>query len=709
MLDQRVISNFDLSLITGLTTDEIVIELGDGIKHRELDVMDLDLPDTVLAKLVNYFDSLPIISGKQRRDADGLFWQLELKTTTVKPIRTWENADYIPYLEEARGHVYNEFTNRELVDSDELFVYDIEVYANYCLIAFTGIDSGKEVFFELSEYMDAPNYKKLQYICDNKKMVSFNGIGFDVVIMALFLAGKTTSELQRATSMLIEDEMRPYEVLKAFKVRQLKIDQIDIMEVCIGQGSLKLYGARLHCESIIDLPFVPGTKLCKDKQSVVKLYCRNDLSVTRLVYLDRLAPITLRESMSLEYGVDMRSRSDAQCAEDIIGAEYKRLTAREPVKSEFQSFTFKYRVPSFVNFKTDNLQNILSIMSNAELDTGVGKLVCPDVDGLLVSIGTTTYRLGMGGLHSTEESISYEADDDMLLMDIDVASYYPKTIINQRLTPDTLGQGFLGVYEHRIFEPRLIAKKAKDKVKDGMYKIVLNGSFGKFGSKYSILYAPRLLAQVTFTGQLALLMLIERLELVGISVVSGNTDGIIVYCKRSRYPEIQAIVKRWEKHCDYMMEETHYSKLCNRDVNNYIAIKTDGSVKLKGVYAEAGIGKNPVNTVCNDAVVAHLTKTGTIEDVIRNEMDIRKFLTVRTVKGGACKDGVYLGKVCRYYHSTATNTYIIYANSGNRVPMSANCRPLMRLPDALPADLDISWYIDESYRILDNLGITNVI
>jgi DNA polymerase elongation subunit (family B) len=57
-------------------------------------------------------------------------------------------------------------------------------------------------------------------------------------------------------------------------------------------------------------------------------------------------------------------------------------------------------------------------------------------------------------------------------------------------------------------------------------KIAANGVFGKLGSPWSILYAPHLMVAVTLTGQLALLMLIERAERMGISVVSANTDGV---------------------------------------------------------------------------------------------------------------------------------------------------------------------------------------
>lgn len=706
MLNQRVISAFDLMLITGESINHIEDQLGLNSPYSEEDALQLNVSDETLEKLERYFDSQPIVVGKQRRDLDGLWWQAEPKTITVKPEPVWEDENYIPFLDESTAWIPNEYTDRELVDCTERLTYDIEVYANYTLIAFEGVDSGKQTFFELSEFHDTPNYRKLQYIVDNKELISFNGIGFDAVIMSLFLNKKSCKDMQRATTMIIEQEVRGYEVLKSFRTKPVKINQIDIMELCIGKNSLKLYGARLHCDSIIDLPFKPGTTLCEKKISVVKYYCANDLTVTKLVYLDRLSAIELREKMSHEYNVDLRSKSDAQVAEAIIGAEYKKITGNEAKKAEFNQFTFKYTVPDYVNFKTPELQRVLEIVRNAEIDTGTTKLVCPDIDGLIVTIGGIRHRMGLGGIHVIEETVAYVAtpENKKRIIDIDAASFYPKMIINQKLSPPSLGYGFLNLYENKIFKPRLEAKRMKDKVKDGMFKICLNGSFGKFGSIYSILYAPRLLAQTTISGQLTLLMFMERLELAGIPVKLSNTDGIVVYCDEDKYDLLQEITKRFEKHCDMIMEETHYSAIYNRDVNNYIAIKTNGDVKLKGTYAENNIGKNPINTVCNKAVVDYLTKNIPIADTILNHDDIRDFVAVRNVKGGAVKDGEYLGKIVRYYHSNSTNTAIIYANSGNLVPLSNNCRPLQKLPKTIPVDLDRQWYINEAHRILKDIG-----
>jgi len=51
--------------------------------------------------------------------------------------------------------------------------------------------------------------------------------------------------------------------------------------------------------------------------------------------------------------------------------------------------------------------------------------------------------------------------------------------------------------------------------------------------------------QVTITGQLVLLMLIEMLEDAGISVISGNTDGIVSKYHKDRHNDVRAISPDW--------------------------------------------------------------------------------------------------------------------------------------------------------------------
>jgi len=79
-------------------------------------------------------------------------------------------------------------------------------------------------------------------------------------------------------------------------------------------------------------------------------------------------------------------------------------------------------------------------------------------------------------------------------------------------------------------------------------------------------------------------------------------------------------------------------------------------------------------------------------------------VSVRTVKGGAVKDGVFLGKSIRWYYKAGEEGEIIYADSGNKVPRSEGATPLMDLPSTFPQDIDYEWYEKEAERMLVDIG-----
>jgi hypothetical protein len=209
--------------------------------------------------------------------------------------------------------------------------------------------------------------------------------------------------------------------------------------------------------------------------------------------------------------------------------------------------------------------------------------------------------------------------------------------------------------------------------------------------------------QVTLTGQLALLMLIEMLHLEGIDVVSANTDGVVIKCRRSKVAEMDAIVDWWEHTTGLVTEATDYRAIYSRDVNNYIAIKPDGKAKCKGAYAGTSLAKSPANEVCNEAAIAYLTTGRSVASTINACRDIRKFVTLRQVKGGAVWNGQHLGRVVRWYYGTA-GASIHYVTNGNKVAKSDGAVPCMALPDTVPGDINYDWYINEAEQILADIG-----
>jgi hypothetical protein len=213
------------------------------------------------------------------------------------------------------------------------------------------------------------------------------------------------------------------------------------------------------------------------------------------------------------------------------------------------------------------------------------------------------------------------------------------------------------------------------------------------------------MVQVTVTGQLSLLMLIETLEATGISVVSANTDGIVIKCKRILEKQMEQIIENWEKQTAFTMERSDYAAVYSRDVSNYFAIKLNGTVKTKGCFSTSSLSKNPTTEIVAEAVIAHLKDGTELMDTIRGCTDITKFVAVRNVKGGAVDGATYLGKVIRWYYAKKVFKPLNYKTNNSIVPKSFGAKPLMDLPKMFPHDVDYQWYYEESRNLLNDIGV----
>lgn len=583
-------------------------------------------------------------------------------------------------------------------------VCDTECYQNYWLVSFKNVDTGKVVSFEY--YAGVPlNKAAVRKILKNCRVVTFNGRNYDMPMIAYALNGATNADLKKASDAIIVGDMKPWEFERAFGVQiPADIDHIDLIEVAPGMASLKTYGGRMHSTRLQDLPIEPDQWIEEAERLVLRPYCENDLDTTIDLKGKLRQQIELREQMSEEYGIDLRSKSDAQIAEAVIRSQVSKLMGEEVRRPRIKDgTTFKYRPPSWLSYASPSLKAKLAEVVAADFVVSEGKIEMPScLEGAKVIIGRGVYRMGIGGIHSSEQRTAHYADDKTLLVDRDVASYYPAIILNCELAPPHMGKHFLVVYRG-IVDRRLAAKREGKKVVADSLKIVINGSFGKLGSMWSALYSPDLMIQVTVTGQLALLMLIERLEMSYIPVVSANTDGIVIKCPKDRESVMDGIVAWWEGETGFETEATHYKALYSRDVNNYIAVKPDGSAKTKGAYAPAGLQKNPANTISTDAVVEFLTKGTPVEETVIKCRDIRKFVTVRSVKGGGEWRGTYLGKTVRWYYAH-DGSPITYVSNGNQVARSEGCKPLQVLEEEFPSDVNHAWYVEEAYSILKDIG-----
>jgi hypothetical protein len=167
---------------------------------------------------------------------------------------------------------------------------------------------------------------------------------------------------------------------------------------------------------------------------------------------------------------------------------------------------------------------------------------------------------------------------------------------------------------------------------------------------------------------------------------------------------MNGIVSEWEEDTGFGTEATEYRALYSRDVNNYLGVKPDGKAKLKGAYAETSLQKNPTNEICVAAVVDCLVNGVPIADTINASQDVRQFVTVRTVKGGALYEGAYLGKAIRWVYGVGRTEPIRYKLNGNKVPRSDGAMPMMDLPEAMPKEVNRWWSVREAASMLNELG-----
>lgn len=232
------------------------------------------------------------------------------------------------------------------------------------------------------------------------------------------------------------------------------------------------------------------------------------------------------------------------------------------------------------------------------------------------------------------------------------------------------------------------------------------GLLGKFGNKYSALYDPQLLLQTTVTGQLSLLMLIERIEVrTACKVKSANTDGITVWAPNSEeYDLMLEVAAKWEKETDFVLEAIEYESVHSQDVNNYLALTSDGYFKGKGIFADGGLMKNPKFRIITTAIQELIQHGIPLEDTIKGCTNPAEFMALQKVTGGAEWKGKFVGKTVRWYMAT-DGDHVTRATNGYKIGLTEFAHVANRMPSKVPGNLNYDWYIEYATNIAKNVGV----
>lgn len=635
--------------------------------------------------------------------------------------------------------------------------FDIETYSNYTLFALRDIDSHELITFEIKSKSDSlsnSDIKSLRQLLTSNKIITYNGLTFDEPITAFALMGATAKKLYNSAQSLIVDSLGVYNFYRNIGAKKFIDNHIDIMDVARGSASLKLYGARLGTKKLQDLPYEPETKLTKTEMKEVLDYCENDNILTEELYRYLDSDLALREAMGKQYDMDFMSFKGAKIAELILVKECD-YEGKAPSIPDF----IRYKAPKYIKFKTPELKKLFKQITTHTFYLGdSGNVLMPDFLKDELTYDGLGYKFGLGGLHGSVSSTTITADEDELIVDIDYKSLYPSINIENNFVPQHIGDKFLEVYGGMYYQRNNVLKPAMKKVEYGSeeyktldrqqdtMKLVLNSSFGQTGQRFSKIYDPKAMLHTTLTGQLTLMMVIEKLSLKGFKTFYANTDGITLKIKKKDLDVVQKVTKKFDKKTGLEMEYNYFKSSHIRDVNNFINITSDDKVKSKGVFGEPSIEKNSQTPIVFEAIRKYLLDGTSIRKTIEGCEDVNMFCSSRSVTGGAMyatsipemtpegweeslarnkrttkkmldlkakleavwvkENGGYLGKVVRWYYSTDGST-IHYKKSGNKVPMTDDAKPLMDLPkkNKIPKDLDYNWYYEYAYRMLEDLGV----
>jgi hypothetical protein len=566
-----------------------------------------------------------------------------------------------------------------------VLIYDIETMQEMFLVGVFNPQLNMYREFEVSKnkneldlFISWANNKTDHY------WVGYNNLRFDSQVVEWILrmyehweqdgALEICARIAQKAADVIHDAN--FDVFPEYRESELSFKQIDLFKVNHYDNknrrvSLKRLEFEMDLVNIEEMPIHhTKTNMTEEERMLTRDYCKNDVMATYEFYKVTIGDCThplykgnnqieLRLDIQEEFGIPCLNYSDSKIGDEMIkkyycqekGIKYTDLPKKGYFRKEIK---IRHCIADYVTFQTKDLKDFHKRIKGMTLGL-------MDDFKETIHFYNNAYTFAKGGLHTENSPKIFEADDDNIIVDWDVSSYYPAIIINNERYPHHLGKEFLAGYK-QMFEKRLelkpLAKKDK-RIKGivGALKLAVNSVYGKSSDMQNWIYDRQLTMFTTLTGELSLLMLIEQYELNGIKVISANTDGVTIRIRKDLVNKMHEINKWWSDITQYELERTDYQKIIFSTVNDYLAIKTDGDVKKKGDFlTDFELHKNKSARVCAIALEQYFVNDVPIEDTIRSHTNIYDFC----LRQKASKDFHYEGINKRTGEKTIYNKLIRY-------------------------------------------------
>lgn len=493
------------------------------------------------------------------------------------------------------------------------WVYDLEVYPNVFTAAFEHAVAPIKVAFEISDHrndsdklMEFLNYLHSQFAT----LVGYNNVGFDYSILHLFIKmGRSdAATLYQKCQAIIGSQDNSERFAHRVRPSDCFLPQIDLFllnhfDNNARATSLKVLEFNMRSESIEDLPFPVGTHLNREQIEILKRYNAHDVSQTKKFMYLCADSIRFRQELTEKLQQDFMNANDTAIGKRFFVLElekagvscydYSPQKGRTPRQTPRPVIHLHDCILPWIQFEQPEFQRVLDWLkaqSITETKDALKESYEAVVKGqtviktrpVVAKVGGLDFIFGTGGIHASLDSTVVTADDEHMILDLDVTSYYPNLAIQNGLYPEHLGQTFVHIYK-TLFEQR--KSYSKKSAESAMLKLALNGVYGDSNNQFSVFYDPLFTMRITLNGQLLLCLLAERLLRVeGLQILQVNTDGLTVKVPRLCVPILWGICEQWQHQTRLNLESAEYTRLNIRDVNSYLAVRTDGSVKRKGAY-----------------------------------------------------------------------------------------------------------------------------
>jgi hypothetical protein len=573
----------------------------------------------------------------------------------------------------------------------KLAVFDIEVLRNCFLCCYLVVNTGEVKTIEISDRKNEIREILKLFMSGQYIFVGYNNSGYDTPIINYILknyhsllgkeAYQICAELQKMSSQIINGEeisWIKYKYANYFK-------QIDLLTMLFSKAlrvSLKEMQVTMCFPNVQEMECDWNADLPVEEIDALIGYCHNDvLSTTALLKLCK-SELQLRKEIQGEYNIDCLSKDGVGLGAELLKIEYCKISGEnrrdmKPRDLPDQKLKLSECIAGNIKYNSPILNKALEVIKDSYIN--IGKGVKSEFAYQTIYDGVK-FNYGLGGMHSVNNKEIHREDDDFVIIDADVDSYYPSMIIEYGFYPKHLGEIFREVYRSKRDE-RLVAKKlAKSdpamRLKSDVFKLLLNSTFGNMGMQYSWLFDPKEFFSITLTGQLAIMMLNEWLVGIGCKIVSSNTDGTTVKVPRAKIDEYYKVCKAWSDYTKLGLDFAQYESMFIYAVNDYIAVKSGYSkltaeekitkkndyIKEKGVFLRsARLGKGLDSLIIAKSLVDYfvdgipvektITESANIWDFIRFEKTGRQFQVYwnnkkqqRTNRYYVSKKGAYLYK-----------------------------------------------------------------